>query len=102
LTEFEDSASQERLDHGADSPADRLLTLVQQILAKNLITLPLTINDSLTEAGLASLDMVHLMLIVEAEFEILLPASEITVENFYSISTIEALVMRLRQPIIGT
>lgn len=101
MSEFGDSESQERLGKGAGSAVNRLLGLVKQILMKNLITHSLTIHDSLTEAGLTSLDMVDLMLTVEAEFDILFPASEITPENFYSIATIETLIVKLRPRIIG-
>jgi acyl carrier protein len=85
----------------AGLPGDRLLGLVKQILAKNSITRPLAINDPLTEAGLTSIDMVDLMLTVEAEFDIVIPASEITPENFRTILTIEALILRINPGIIG-
>ena len=82
-------------DRGAGPPRDRLFALVRQILAKNSITRPISVDDQLTEAGLSSIDMVNLMLAVEAEFGIMIPASEITPENFRSISTIEALIVRI-------
>ena len=83
------------LDRGTDLARDRLLALVKQILAGNSIIRPVSIDDQLTEAGLASIDMVNLMLAVEAEFDIMIPASEITPANFRSISTIEALIVRI-------
>jgi acyl carrier protein len=73
----------------------RLLLLVQQILAKNSIGRPVSIDDQLAEAGLSSIDMVNLMLAIEAEFDLMIPASDITPANFRSISTIEALIMRI-------
>jgi acyl carrier protein len=88
-------------DRGTGLPIDRLLGLVNQILAKNSITRPLAINDPLTEAGLTSIDMVNLMLTVEAEFDIVIPASEITPENFRTISTIEALIVKINPRITG-
>jgi len=39
--------------------------------------------------------MVSLMIAVEAEFNITIPASDITPANFRSISTIEALIVRI-------
>jgi len=39
--------------------------------------------------------MVNLMLGVEAEFNIMIPATDITPANFRSISTIEALIARI-------
>lgn len=83
------------LDRGTGLAKDRLLGLVRQILAANSITRPVSVDDQLAEAGLSSIDMVNLMLAVEAEFDIMIPASDITPENFRSVSTIEALVVSL-------
>jgi acyl carrier protein len=82
-------------DRDSGAPSDRLLALVSQILAKNGITRPISIDDQLTEAGLSSIDMVNLMLAIEAEFDLMIPASEITPGNFRSISTIAGLIARL-------
>jgi len=76
-------------------PRDRLLKLVSQILGKNSITRPVSIDDELTQTGLSSIDMVNLMLAVEAEFDMMIPAFEITPENFRSILSIEALIVRI-------
>jgi acyl carrier protein len=83
------------LDRAAESPRDRLLLLVRQILVKNSVARPISMDDQLTEAGLSSIDMVNLMLTIEAEFDIMIPASEITPTNFRSISSIEALIIRI-------
>jgi acyl carrier protein len=84
------------LDRDGGPPSDRLLALVSQILAKSGITRPISIDDQLTEAGLSSIDMITLMLAIEAEFDLMIPASEITPGNFRSISTIAGLIARLR------
>jgi acyl carrier protein len=76
---------------------DRLLALVEQILAKNAVTRPLSVDEPLTAAGLSSVDMVQLMIAVEADFNITIPAAEITPERFRSIATIEALIDKIRQ-----
>jgi acyl carrier protein len=83
------------LDPGTGAPRNRLLALVKQILTKNSITRPVSTDDLLTEIGLTSIDMVNLMLAVEAEFNVLIPASEITPENFRSVSTMESLIVRI-------
>lgn len=83
------------LDRAAELPRDRLLLLVRQILVKNSVARPISMDDQLTEAGLSSIDMVNLMLTIEAEFDIMIPASEITPTNFRSISAIEALIIRI-------
>ena len=80
---------------GTGWPRDRLLALVEQILSANSITGPISAVDPLTSIGLTSIDMVHLMLAVEAEFNITIPAEDITPDNFYSITAIEALIMRI-------
>jgi acyl carrier protein len=74
---------------------DRLIILVQQILAKNSIDRTPSIDVRLSEAGLSSLDMVNLMFAVEAEFDIEIAPIDITPENFHSIATIEALLTRM-------
>jgi acyl carrier protein len=84
-----------KLDGGPGSAQARLLALVGQILAKNSVERPLAVDDRLTAAGLSSVDMVNLMLAVEAEFDVTIPATDITPHNFRSISTIEALIAKL-------
>jgi acyl carrier protein len=83
------------LDRDTGLPRDRLLALVSQILARNSITRPVALDDQLSRAGLSSIDMVNLMLAIEAEFDIMLPASEITPANFRSILAIESLIVRI-------
>jgi acyl carrier protein len=56
---------------------------------------PLRIDARLNDLGMSSIKMVSLMLAVEAEFDVTIPQSEITPENFDSIGAIEALVLRL-------
>jgi acyl carrier protein len=85
-------------DRLTQEPRDRLVGLVEQILAKNSITRLVSISDNLTEIGLTSIDMVTLMLAVEAEFDIMLPESDITPENFRSVFTMEALIGKKISP----
>jgi acyl carrier protein len=85
------------LDGRPSLTRDRLLALVEQILVKNSIARAVSVNDPLTAVGLSSVDMVQLMLAVEADFDITIPAADITPEHFRSISTIEALIDRIRQ-----
>lgn len=85
------------LDDGAGLARERLLALVEQILANQPADRSLSIDDPLAAIGLSSVDMVNLMLAVEAEFDLTIPAADITPENFRSIATIEALIGRLTQ-----
>jgi acyl carrier protein len=71
--------------------------LVRRVLAARAIAQSVRPHDDLREAGLTSLDMVSLVLSVEAEFAIKIPEREITPANFRSIATIETLVARLRR-----
>jgi acyl carrier protein len=82
-------------DRPARAPRGRLVRLVEQILAGNSVNKAVSAEDGLTEIGLSSIDMVNLMLAVEAEFDIMIPQSDITPENFRSIAAIEALVAKL-------
>jgi acyl carrier protein len=80
------------LNRSPGTSRDRLTRLVEEILAKNSITRPLSIDDELAQAGLTSIDMVSLMLGIEAEFDIMIPTSDITPAHFRSISTIEVMI----------
>ena len=74
---------------------DRLVELVKELLAKHSITRPVSVDEQLTQAGLSSIDMVNLMLAVEAEFDVMIPPADITPENFRSVATIEGLMKKL-------
>jgi acyl carrier protein len=71
---------------------ERIGALVTEILEKRAVRKTVLANDDLREVGLSSLDMVSLMLAVEAEFDLMIPESEMTPRNFQSISTIEKLL----------
>jgi acyl carrier protein len=76
----------------------RLLALVKPILDQNAITAELNPATLLVDVGLTSMDMVNLMLAVEAEFDFTIPQSEITPENFQSVETLKALVVSQLAP----
>jgi acyl carrier protein len=71
----------------------RLRGLVAAILEQNAIAVELDVQSRLVDVGLTSMDMVNLMLGVEAEFDFTIPQSEITPENFQSIRTLELMVV---------
>jgi acyl carrier protein len=54
-------------------------------------------DSRLADIGLTSMDMVNLMLGVEAEFDFTIPQSEITPENFRSVGTLERMIVRQLQ-----
>jgi acyl carrier protein len=70
----------------------RLLALVKSILKQNAITADLEPATLLVDVGLTSMDMVNLMLAIEAEFDFTIPQSDITPENFQSVATLNRLV----------
>ena len=82
-------------DSGTGLLKKRLVELVRDLLEKRSITRQVSMDEPLTQAGLSSIDMVNLMLAVEAEFNIMIPAPEITPENFRSIASVEALIARI-------
>jgi acyl carrier protein len=80
------------------SVQDRILALVKAILEQNSIASEVQPETRLVDAGLTSMDMVNLMLGVEAEFDFTIPQSEITPENFQSIKTLELMIVGQLQP----
>ena len=78
---------------GADVQG-RILALVETILKQNSIAVQVDPESRLVDVGLTSMDMVNLMLGVEAEFDLTIPQAEITPENFQSIRTLERMIVR--------
>ncbi|WP_314954708.1 phosphopantetheine-binding protein [Bradyrhizobium cosmicum] len=71
---------------------NRIIKLVKGILEQNSLTADVAPSTKLVDAGLTSMDMVNLMLGVEAEFDFTIPQSEITPENFQSVETLERMI----------
>jgi acyl carrier protein len=71
---------------------DRITAIACQLLAKRGVQAVPRGEDNLREAGLTSLDMVNLMLAVEAEFDIEIPQSAMTPDNFDTVAAIDSLV----------
>jgi acyl carrier protein len=83
------------LDQTVRTSTDRLIRLVVQFLVGKSGTRAISPDDGLIETGLTSIDMVNLMLAVEAEFNVMIPQADITPENFRSVATIESLIAKL-------
>ena len=77
---------------------NRILALVKAILEQNSISSDLAPESRLVDAGLTSMDMVNLMLSVEAEFDFTIPQAEITPENFQSVKTLERMIVAQLEP----
>ena len=73
--------------------ADRIVILVKAILEQNALRAEVNSETRLVDIGLTSMDMVNLMLSVEAEFDFTIPQGEITPENFRSVGTLQRMVL---------
>ncbi len=90
------------LDRTHMDATERVALLVRQLLAKRAIERPVGADDDLAASGLSSLDIVNLMLAVEAEFDIKIPDREMMPGNFRSIAQIVRLVRGLcEQPAVS-
>jgi acyl carrier protein len=80
---------------------ERVLSVVRNVLAQNAIIADVHPESRLVDIGLDSMDMVALMLKVEAEFDLTLPQPEITPENFQSVKTLEVMILNQLGPATG-
>jgi acyl carrier protein len=83
------------LDRPSIAPQDSVSNVVHRMLSGRSITRPVGADDDLRQAGLSSLDMVNLVLTIEAELDVRIPEADITPANFRSIALISKLVTNL-------
>jgi len=83
------------LDRPNADSEERVAVLVRRLLAKRAIARVVAADDDLGASGLSSLDIVSLMLSVEAEFGVRIPDRQMTPANFRTIARIDALVRDL-------
>jgi Phosphopantetheine attachment site len=75
---------------------EQLIGLVKQLLGPSAaLPYPFPVEQQLSDLGISSLKMVNLMLAVELEFDVAIPQSDITPENFHSVAAIQTLVLRI-------
>ena len=74
------------------SATDRITAIAVRMLLKRGVNVIPGSQDNLRDAGLTSLDMVNLMLAIEAEFDIEVPQSAMTPENFDTVAAMDVLV----------
>lgn len=89
MSELQDNPGGER------SPLERVTALVERILGHPAGSRPLPLDARLSALGMSSLKMINLMLAIEVEFELAIPQSAITPDNFESIASVEALLTTL-------
>jgi acyl carrier protein len=75
----------------------RLLGLVTTILRESSIVVDVSPGSRLFDTGLTSMDMVKLMLEIEAEFDLTIPQADITPKNFETVDTIERMILKQTQ-----
>jgi acyl carrier protein len=85
-------------ERSSNSAAERVISVVQRLLAQRSISRTVEPADDLRDAGLTSMDMVNLVLAVETEFDVMIPESRITPANFRSVAAISSLIEALQQP----
>ena len=83
------------------SVRNRVLSLIRSILESNDISVDVHPESRLVDIGLNSLDMVALMLRLEAEFHFTIPQPQITGENFESVKTLELMLLNELGPEAG-
>ncbi len=79
----------------ATTTQQRITAAVEGLLAPRLRSRHLAPGDDLRKSGLSSLDLVKLVLKLEQEFQLVIPETAITPQNFSSIATIDALITGL-------
>jgi acyl carrier protein len=75
---------------------DGVMHVVRRLFDERSINATISSESDLRDAGLTSIDIVALVLSVEAEFNLTIPESQITPANFRSVSAINALLASLR------
>jgi len=71
---------------------ERLTKIVGDMLAERGFHRVTSADDSLTDSGLSSFDMVNLMLRVEQEYDLRFPDAAMTPANFHSVTSVCQLV----------
>jgi acyl carrier protein len=77
---------------------NRVLRIVEEILRGKLEGRVVSTSVSLTEIGMASIDMVNFLLQIEEEFAIQIPARLVTPANFGSVDAIVKVISGLMAP----
>jgi acyl carrier protein len=86
---------EKEMDSSSDTEIrGRLLTLVTGILRESSISVDVLPNSRLFDTGLTSMDMVKLMLGIEAEFDLTIPQTDITPKNFETVHKIEQMILK--------
>jgi len=86
----------EQMDQRALANSEaRIFGIVTRMLSSRASTARPQADQPLYDVGLSSLDMVNLMLAVEAEFDVEIPQEHMAPENFRSVAAIDRLITTL-------
>jgi len=77
------------------TPRERIIGLIERILERPPGAPPMSSTVRLNELGMSSMKMINLMIAIEVEFDLTIPQSDITPDNFESIASVDAMVSRL-------
>jgi acyl carrier protein len=84
------------VDFQTASVSERLTALVLRLLGPAAhLPEPFPLDAQLSDIGITSLTLVNLMLAIEIEFDVSIPQTEITPDNFHSVSSMALLVARI-------
>jgi acyl carrier protein len=83
------------VDNNISTLGDRVVAVVRRLIDGPHGGRAFNSEAALADFGLTSLDAVRLVLLVEDEFDLMIPLSKITPANFRSISTISRLIHEL-------
>jgi acyl carrier protein len=78
-----------------DTPQEKVMAVLQRLLTERSITGMPSPDTNLLKFGLTSLDMINLVLSLEAEFDLVIPEGSITPKNLLSVSAICQLITKL-------
>lgn len=78
----------------------KVMKVVRAHLAREGVSVELEVTDKLRDCGLTSVQLVSLIFVVETEFDIAIPDSELTPGNFTSVDTITRMLCTLRSDLV--
>jgi acyl carrier protein len=84
-------------ESNSGNPAHRVIMVVERLIRERSIPNGLAIgrDHKLVELGLTSIDLARLVLMVEDEFDLMIPNNDMIPSNFRSVATITDLVSKL-------
>lgn len=75
---------------------ERAMGLAKGILVDQSRDHGFAAETALADVGLSSLDLVNLMISIEAEFDIMIPPRQLNPKNFNSIASIASMILTLK------